>query len=36
MQVNVRIPRGLQPGTYAVTLRIGRFSSQLGVTIAVK
>jgi uncharacterized protein (TIGR03437 family) len=36
MQVNVRIPRGLQPGAYAVTLRIGRFSSQLGVTMVVK
>jgi uncharacterized protein (TIGR03437 family) len=36
MQVNARIPRGLQPGAYAVTLRIGRFSSQLGLTIVVK
>ena len=36
MQVNVRIPRGLQPGAYPVTLRIGRFSSQLGITIVVK
>ena len=36
MQVNARIPRGMQPGAYAVTLRIGRFSSQLGVTIVVK
>ncbi|MEK7752646.1 MAG: hypothetical protein AAB654_12070, partial [Acidobacteriota bacterium] len=36
MQVNVRIPRGLQPGAYAVTLRIGRFSSQLGVNIVVR
>jgi uncharacterized protein (TIGR03437 family) len=36
MQVNVRIPRGLQPGTYALTLRIGRFSSQLGLTVVVK
>jgi len=36
MQVNARIPRGLQPGAYAVTLRLGRFSSQLGVTIVVK
>jgi uncharacterized protein (TIGR03437 family) len=36
MQVNVRIPRGLQPGAYALTLRLGRFSSQLGLTIVVK
>jgi uncharacterized protein (TIGR03437 family) len=36
MQVNVRIPRGLQPGAYALTLRIGRFSSQLGITVVVK
>jgi uncharacterized protein (TIGR03437 family) len=36
MQVNIRIPRGLAPGVYALTLRIGRFSSQLGITIVVK
>jgi uncharacterized protein (TIGR03437 family) len=36
MQVNARIPRNLQPGTYAVTLRLGRFSSQLGVTLVVR
>ncbi len=36
MQVNARIPFGLQPGAYAVTLRLGRFSSQLGVTLVVK
>jgi uncharacterized protein (TIGR03437 family) len=36
MQINVRIPAGLQAGSYALTLRIGRFSSQVGVTIAVR
>ncbi len=36
MQVNARIPRNLIPGSYLLTLRIGRFSSQRGITIAVK
>jgi len=36
MQVNARIPRNLLPGSYALTLRVGRFSSRSGITIAVK
>lgn len=36
MQVNARIPRNLIPGSYLLTLRIGRFSSPRGITIAVK
>ncbi len=35
LQVNVRIPRGLQRGSYPITLRLGRYNSQLGVTVAV-
>jgi uncharacterized protein (TIGR03437 family) len=36
IQVNIQIPGGLAPGVYPITLRVGRFSSQLGVTVAVR
>jgi uncharacterized protein (TIGR03437 family) len=36
MQINVSVPTGLAPGRYPVTVKIGRFSTQLGVTVAVK
>jgi len=36
MQVNLRIPAGARPGLVPLLLRMGRYSSQLGVTVAVR
>ncbi len=35
LQVNVMLPAGLAPGAVPLTVRIGSFSSQEGVTVAV-
>jgi uncharacterized protein (TIGR03437 family) len=36
IQLNVRIPASLGPGTYPITIQIGEFRSQPGITVAVK
>jgi uncharacterized protein (TIGR03437 family) len=36
MQLTVRIPAGLGAGIVPVTVQVGPFSSQSGVTIAIK
>ncbi len=36
LQINVRVPAGARPGMLPVLIKAGRFSSQLGVTVAVK
>jgi uncharacterized protein (TIGR03437 family) len=35
-QVNIRIPEGLAPGTYAIEAQVGGAASQRGVTIEVR
>jgi len=34
--VNVRIPVGLAPGNYELLIKTGAFTSQSGLTVAVK
>ena len=36
LQVNVRIPESLGPGNHALTVQIGEFKSQPGITVAVQ
>jgi uncharacterized protein (TIGR03437 family) len=36
VQFNLRVPRGLRPGNHSVAVQVGRFTSQLGITIVVR